>query len=182
MLDKWIQSSLARLENKVSEAMDSYNLQSAVKPFVAFIEDLTNWYIRRSRRRFWKAEDDNDKLEAYSTLYEILLGLCKIAAPFTPFIAENIYKNLDDLTPKLRETFQDNRDLLMLSKDLATIKRDLNIVLPETKIKDSIFFNEEVLDNAKDEIMKYELTRFLGERKDTTQINNSEELEIVLIK
>ena len=94
LLDKWIQSSLARLENKVSEAMDSYDLQSAVKPFVAFIEDLTNWYIRRSRRRFWKAEDDNDKLEAYSTLYEILLGLCKIAAPFTPFIAENIYKNL----------------------------------------------------------------------------------------
>ena len=95
---------------------------------------------------------------------------------------ENIYKNLDDLTPKLRNTFQDNKDLLMLSKDLATIKRDLDINLPETKIKDSIFFNEEVLDNAKDEIMKYELTRFLGERKDTTQINNSEELEIVLIK
>ena len=95
---------------------------------------------------------------------------------------ENIYKNLDDLTPKLRETFQDNKDLLMLSKDLATIKRDLDINLPETKIKDSIFFNEEVLDNAKDEIMKYELTRFLGERKDTTQINNSEELEIELIK
>ena len=95
---------------------------------------------------------------------------------------ENIYKNLDDLTPKLRDTFQDNKDLLMLSKDLATIKRDLDINLPETKIKDSIFFNEEVLDNAKDEIMKYELTRFLGERKDTTQINNSEELEIELIK
>jgi DNA polymerase-1 len=95
---------------------------------------------------------------------------------------ENIYKNLDDLTPKLRDTFQENKDLLMLSKDLATIKRDLDINLPETKIKDSIFFNEEVLDNAKDEIMKYELTRFLGERKDTTQINNSEELEIVLIK
>ena len=95
---------------------------------------------------------------------------------------ENIYKNLDDLTPKLRDTFQDNKDLLMLSKDLATIKRDLDINLPETKIKDSIFFNEEVLDNAKDEIMKYELTRFLGERKDTTQINNSEELEIELVK
>ena len=95
---------------------------------------------------------------------------------------ENIYKNLDDLTPKLRNTFQDNKDLLMLSKDLATIKKDLDINLPETKIKDSIFFNEEVLDNAKDEIMKYELTRFLGERKDTTQINNSEELEIELIK
>ena len=93
-MDKWIKSSLARLEIDVAESMDSYDLQSAVKPFVAFIEDLTNWYIRRSRRRFWKAEDDTDKLEAYSTLYEILLGLCKIAAPFTPFIADNIYKNL----------------------------------------------------------------------------------------
>ena len=61
-----------------------------------------------------------------------------------------IYKNLDDLTPKLRDTFQENKDLLMLSKDLATIKSDLDINLPETKIKDSIFFNEEVLDNAKD--------------------------------
>ena len=94
LLDKWIKSSLARLEIDVAESMDSYDLQSAVKPFVAFIEDLTNWYIRRSRRRFWKAEDDTDKLEAYSTLYETLLGLCKIAAPFTPFIADNIYKNL----------------------------------------------------------------------------------------
>ena len=86
---------------------------------------------------------------------------------------ENIYKNLDDLTPKLRDTFQENKDLLMLSKDLATIKRDLDINLPETKIKDSIFFNEQVLENAKDEIMKYELTRFLGNRKDSTQIDNS---------
>ena len=94
LLDRWIKSSLARLESEVSKSMDLYDLQSAVKPFVAFIEDLTNWYIRRSRRRFWKAEDDHDKLEAYSTLYETLLGLCKIAAPFTPFIADNIYKNL----------------------------------------------------------------------------------------
>ena len=60
----------------------------------AFIEDLTNWYIRRSRRRFWKSDDDIDKMEAYATLYEALLGLCKIAAPFTPFIAEEIYGNL----------------------------------------------------------------------------------------
>jgi len=95
---------------------------------------------------------------------------------------ENIYKNLDDLTPKLRDTFQENKDLLMLSKDLATIKRDLDINLPETKIEDSIFFNMEVLENAKDDIMKYELTRFLGERKDSTQINKSEEIEIELIK
>ena len=94
LLDRWIQSSLARLENEVSLAMDKYDLQSAVKPFVSFIEDLTNWYIRRSRRRFWKAEDDTDKVEAYSTLYNTLIGLCKIAAPFTPFISEKIFENL----------------------------------------------------------------------------------------
>ncbi|HEY5653977.1 MAG TPA: isoleucine--tRNA ligase, partial [Pontiella sp.] len=94
LMDRWIQSSLARLEQQVSGAMDRYDLQASVRPFVAFIEDLTNWYIRRSRRRFWKTEDDNDKVQAYSTLYDVLLGLCKIAAPFTPFISETIYQNL----------------------------------------------------------------------------------------
>ncbi|MEI6892654.1 MAG: isoleucine--tRNA ligase [Pontiella sp.] len=94
LMDRWIQSSLARLEQQVTLAMDSYDLQAAVRPFVAFIEDLTNWYIRRSRRRFWKTEDDQDKGQAYSTLYDVLLGLCKIAAPFTPFISETIYQNL----------------------------------------------------------------------------------------
>ncbi len=94
LMDRWIQSSLARLEQQVTEAMDRYDLQASVRPFVQFIEDLTNWYIRRSRRRFWKSEDDADKVQAYSTLYDVLLGLCKIAAPFTPFIAETIYQNL----------------------------------------------------------------------------------------
>ena len=94
LMDRWIQSSLARLQQQVTGAMDRYDLQASVRPFVAFIEDLTNWYIRRSRRRFWKSEDDTDKMQAYSTLYEVLLGLCKIAAPFTPFISETIYQNL----------------------------------------------------------------------------------------
>jgi isoleucyl-tRNA synthetase len=94
LMDRWIQSSLARLEQQVSEAMDAYDLQASVRPFVQFIEDLTNWYIRRSRRRFWKTEDDTDKVQAYSTLYDVLLGLSKIAAPFTPFISETIYQNL----------------------------------------------------------------------------------------
>lgn len=94
LMDRWIQSSLARLEQQVTEAMDRYDLQAAVRPFVQFIDDLTNWYIRRSRRRFWKSDDDSDKVQAYSTLYDVLLGLSKIAAPFTPFISETIYQNL----------------------------------------------------------------------------------------
>ncbi len=99
LLDCWIESSLANLCQEVTAAMDNYDLQRAVRPFVAFIENLTNWYIRRSRRRFWKSEDDGDKQQAYATLYHALIELCKIAAPFTPFIAEEIYRNLrtDDM-------------------------------------------------------------------------------------
>ena len=99
LLDRWILSALERLNSQVVAAMDDYDLQSAVRPFVQFIDDLTKWYIRRSRRRFWKSEDDADKKLAYATLYNVLLRLSKIAAPFTPFIAEAIYQNLrtDDL-------------------------------------------------------------------------------------
>lgn len=99
LLDHWIESSLANLSQEVIAAMDNYDLQRSVRPFVAFIEDLTNWYIRRSRRRFWKSDDDGDKQQAYVTLYHTLIELCKIAAPFTPFIAEEIYRNLrtDDM-------------------------------------------------------------------------------------
>ena len=99
LLDQWIESSLAKLCQEVTAAMDNYDLQRAVRPFVVFIEDLTNWYIRRSRRRFWKSDDDGDKQQAYVTLYYVLIELSKIAAPFTPFIAEEIYRNLrtDDM-------------------------------------------------------------------------------------
>ncbi len=93
-LDRWIRSSLESLADEVTAAMDNYDLQRAVRPFVRFIEDLTNWYIRRSRRRFWKSQDDGDKQQAYHTLNYVLLQLTKIAAPFVPFISERIYQNL----------------------------------------------------------------------------------------
>ncbi|MFW6151724.1 MAG: class I tRNA ligase family protein [Verrucomicrobiota bacterium] len=94
ILDRWILSSLQSLSEKVANAMDSYDLQKAVRPFLSFIDDLTNWYIRRSRRRFWKSRDDGDKSEAYETLWHILLEVSRIAAPFIPFISESIYMNL----------------------------------------------------------------------------------------
>ncbi len=102
LLDRWVLSCLDRLTQEVTTAMDDYDLQQAVRPFVRFIEDLTNWYIRRSRRRFWKSTDDADKAQAYATLYEVLLTLSKIAAPFVPFISEEIYKNLR--TPDMPES------------------------------------------------------------------------------
>ena len=94
VLDKWIVSSMETLIRDVTAAMDDYDLQKSVRPFVKFVEDLTNWYIRRSRRRFWKSTNDGDKLCAYRTLRYVLVQLAKVAAPFTPFIAEEIYTNL----------------------------------------------------------------------------------------
>ena len=94
VLDRWIVSSMETLINDVTAAMDVYDLQKSVRPFVKFVEDLTNWYIRRSRRRFWKSTDAEDKLSAYRTLRYVLVQLSKVAAPFTPFIAEEIYRNL----------------------------------------------------------------------------------------
>ncbi|MBO7721023.1 MAG: isoleucine--tRNA ligase [Kiritimatiellae bacterium] len=94
VLDRWIVSSMETLIADVTAAMDAYDLQKSVRPFVRFVEDLTNWYIRRSRRRFWKSTNDADKLDAYRTLRYALVQLSKVAAPFTPFIAEEIYRNL----------------------------------------------------------------------------------------
>ncbi len=94
LMDRWLLSRTDRLAGEVTAAMDAYDLQGAVRPLTEYIDDLTNWYIRRSRRRFWKSGDDADKRGAYGTLHAALLRLCRIAAPFTPFIAEEIYRNL----------------------------------------------------------------------------------------
>lgn len=91
-LDIWILSELHVFLETINQALEKYLLQDATKLFIAFLENLTNWYIRRSRRRFWKSERDEDKKQAYDTLYEVLLSLCKAWAPFIPFITEYIYK------------------------------------------------------------------------------------------
>ena len=94
IIDRWILAKLEELITTVEGGMDDYDLSRAVEPFVGFIDQLTNWYIRRSRRRFWADEDSPDRREAFETLYHVLIELCKIAAPFTPFISEAIYQNL----------------------------------------------------------------------------------------
>ena len=93
-LDAWIISRVYQLRDEVTEGMEAYNLPKAVAGVLPFIDDLSNWFVRRSRRRFWKSEDDNDKLEAYATLYYVLTYLAKIMAPFTPFLAEELYQNM----------------------------------------------------------------------------------------
>ena len=94
VLDKWILSSLSQMVEEIRTELDRYNLQKAANRFAKFIDDLTNWYIRRSRRRFWKSQNDNDKMEAYATLYYCLVTFAKTAAPFIPFVTESIYQNL----------------------------------------------------------------------------------------
>ena len=93
-LDKWILSSLCEMVDEIRDHMDNYRLQKAANRFESFVEDLTNWYIRRSRRRFWKSLNDKDKDEAYRTLHYALLTFAKTACPFIPFITDEIYKNL----------------------------------------------------------------------------------------
>ncbi|MDR0670488.1 MAG: isoleucine--tRNA ligase, partial [Treponema sp.] len=99
-LDTWILSEAEHLVEKVSGALDAYDMSRAVDPIVEFIDLLNNWYIRRSRRRFWRSAaaggegSDTDKLEAYGTLYDVLKTFIKVAAPFMPFTTEAIWQNL----------------------------------------------------------------------------------------
>ena len=93
-LDIWIVSRLHQLITEVERGLNNYNLQDATKPILPFLDDASNWYVRRSRRRFWKSEDDGDKNDAYRTLHYVLVRLGYMLAPFTPFLAEELYHNL----------------------------------------------------------------------------------------
>jgi isoleucyl-tRNA synthetase len=93
-LDKWIISRLNQLVADVDEALGNYDPTSAGRKVEVFVGELSNWYVRRSRRRFWKSQSDADKVAAYTTLYGCLVTLSKLLAPFVPFVAEEIYRNL----------------------------------------------------------------------------------------
>src|SRR5690606_40525745 len=96
LLDRWILSVLQSLIQTVNDQMEGYYLYNVIPPTLGFIDDLTNWYVRRSRRRFWTArgEDDADKLAAFATLYEVLTTFIRVLAPVLPFITERLYQDL----------------------------------------------------------------------------------------
>lgn len=94
VIDQWMLSLLNKLVKDVEEGMDGYDLSKSVEPFIEFVDQLTNWYIRRSRRRFWDDKHSTDRDEAFATLYHVLVELVKVAAPFVPFLSEAIYRNL----------------------------------------------------------------------------------------
>ena len=111
-LDIWIVSRLHELVTEVEKQMDVYNIPDALSPILPFLDDASNWYVRRSRRRFWRsskgaagADDDGDKNDAYRTLHYVLVRLSYILAPFTPFLAEELYHNLtgDDESIHLKD-------------------------------------------------------------------------------
>ncbi|MBX2975396.1 MAG: isoleucine--tRNA ligase [Ignavibacteriaceae bacterium] len=100
-IDRWIISKLNSLIAEVEGYMESYDVTKAARAISSFtIDQLSNWYVRRSRRRFWKSEMNLQKLSAYQTLYECLLTVAKLISPFTPFLAEELYQNLNNLTKK----------------------------------------------------------------------------------
>lgn len=94
ILDEWILSKVHKLLNDVEKSTNKYDLQSATRVVFPFIDELSNWYVRRSRKRFWKSEDDSDKANAYKTLHYVLVQLAHVLAPFTPFLADELYRKL----------------------------------------------------------------------------------------
>ncbi|HLE78415.1 MAG TPA: class I tRNA ligase family protein [bacterium] len=94
LLDRWLLSRTQALVGAVRERLDDYDPQGATRPVEAFVDALSNWYVRRSRRRFWKSEDDTDKRAAYYTLYHALRTLALVLAPFMPFLGERLYQGL----------------------------------------------------------------------------------------
>ena len=94
LLDQWLLAELAAVIGDVESSLDAYDPTTAARRLEAFVVDLSTWYVRRSRRRFWKSESDADKRSAYQTLYEVMVVLSQLLAPFMPFISETIYRGL----------------------------------------------------------------------------------------
>ncbi len=127
-LDIWIVSRLHQLIAEVERNMDDYNIPDAMSPILPFLDDASNWYVRRSRRRFWKSEDDGDKNDAYKTLHYVLVRLAYVLAPFTPFLAEELYHNLtgDKESIHLKDWLPAGRINELVMNDMETVREYVN--------------------------------------------------------
>lgn len=186
-IDRWVLSKYNSLIKQVREDMDKFELTRVVRAIQEFvIEDLSNWYIRRSRRRFWSTELDKDKKAVYNTTYEILVGISKMIAPFVPFIAEELYRNLTDnesvhldyypdydeklIDLELEEKMDLVRDLVRLgraSREAVRIKvrQPIKEILIdgkyEEKIEDLVPLIKEEL-NVKEVVFEKDLSQFMN--------------------
>ena len=127
-LDIWIVSRLHQLVTDVEKGLDDYNLQDATKPILPFLDDASNWYVRRSRRRFWRSEDDADKNDAYKTLHYVLVRLSYLLAPFTPFLAEELYHNLtgDNESVHLKDWLSAGTVNELIIDEMARVREYIN--------------------------------------------------------
>jgi isoleucyl-tRNA synthetase len=131
-LDTWIVSRVHQLGSEVSRHMEAYDIPNAMKPILPFIEDASNWYVRRSRRRFWKSEDDGDKQNAYRTLHYVLMQLAHIMAPFTPFLAEELYRKLTGgESVHLRDWPKPGLVNELVVRDMEAVREAINIGLSQ---------------------------------------------------
>ena len=130
-LDIWIISRLHELVAEVEKQMDAYNIPDALSPILPFLDDASNWYVRRSRRRFWKSEDDGDKSDAYRTLHYVLVRLSYLLAPFTPFLAEELYHNLtgDNESIHLKDWLPAGEVNEQVLADMETVKDIVSVAL-----------------------------------------------------
>ncbi|WBW50481.1 isoleucine--tRNA ligase [Peptoniphilus equinus] len=188
-IDKWLLSKYNRLLSDVEADMNAFDVTKVVRTIQNFvIEDLSNWYIRRNRRRFWKSEVDNDKRAVFATTYEVLLGLSKLIAPFVPFIAEELYENLTEnesvhieyypradvskFQPEIEARMDLVRDLVALgraSRENAKIK----VRQPLSKV--IIDGNYKTLTSGLDELIKEELNvKAVDYEDDLSQFMNYE--------
>lgn len=187
ILDRWILAELNTLISNFEKKMDGYQIAKAARLLPSFIDKLSNWYIRRSRRRFWKSENDNDKNEAYATLYEVLIKFSQVLAPFMPFMAENIYKNLTreesvHLTdyPKANKELID-KDLIKKMRKAQNIVKLVLGIRAEAGIKvrqplERIYLNQEdIYEDA-------ELKEIIKEETNIKQFSCGEHKEIKSLK
>ena len=186
-IDRWILSKYNTLIKNTKVNMDIFELTKVVRDIQEFIiEDLSNWYIRRNRRRFWSTELDDDKKAVYNTTYEILVGICKMIAPFVPFVAEEIYQklvesesvhleyypeaDLDLINSELEEKMDLVRNLVALGrasreKVRLKVRQPLKEVLIDGKYEDMVsdlipLIKEEL--NVKDVVFKNDLSDFMN--------------------
>lgn len=143
-LDIWILSRLYQLRDEITAGMTEYNIPKALAGVIPFLDDLSNWFVRRSRRRFSKSSDATDKNAAYATLYTVLVYLAKILAPFVPFLAEELYKNMTGSTESVHlETWPatgpiDTEILEKMAETRAAITEGLALRMRKSDIEPQI--------------------------------------------
>ena len=185
-IDKWLISKYNTLVKDVNEAFLEYDLNKVVRFLTSFVsDDLSNWYIRRNRNRFWGSELNNSKKSVYITTYEVLVGLAKLCAPITPFLSEEIYRNLTGGESVHLETYP-KADLSLIDKKLEE-KMDLvrnlisigRSVREEQKIKVRQPLNEALIDGANKEILE-DLVPLIKEELNVKEVTFTNDLSLYM--